>query len=50
MGEKNEKLSLNVEGITGKKLESYFFIRDNDVRNGSYIEKLKAFVISLSNE
>jgi len=46
----NEKLlSLHAEGITGKKLESHFFIRDNDVRNGSYIEKLKTFVISLSN-
>jgi flavodoxin len=44
MGKKNEKLSLNVEGITNKKLEGYLFIRDNDVRNDSYIEKLKTFV------
>jgi len=49
IGEKNEKLFLNMEGITNKKLESHFFISDNDVRNGSYIEKLKTFVILLSN-
>lgn len=44
MGKKNEKLSLHVESITGKKVSSYLFIRDNDVRSGSYMEKIKVFV------